>query len=132
MWYPSPPVIRLARLRRSFLELQPERTMKEHLRVERLLQVAMLATVLALGACAAEPRHGSDEDRAITARVSELLKHYPSLQAPNTVTVQTVKHVLYLRGLVSTPYEKRLAESVVAQTEPSVTVVNQIAVQNNY
>jgi osmotically-inducible protein OsmY len=85
-----------------------------------------------LGGCVAGLRGASDEDRAITARVTELLKHYPSLQAPNTVTVQTVKHVLYLRGLVSTPYEKRLAESVVAQTEPGVTVVNQIAVQNNY
>ena len=96
------------------------------------MRVGVLATLLVVDACAAGPRGDNTEDRAITARIQALLEQYPSLQAPNTVTVQTVKHVLYLRGLVSTPYEKRLAESVVAQTEPGVTVVNQIAVQNNY
>jgi osmotically-inducible protein OsmY len=106
--------------------------MKEHLRLERLVRVSLLTTFLALAACAGGPRGASDADRAITARVTELLTHYPSLQAPNTVTVQTVNNVIYLSGMVSTPYEREFAKSVVAQTEPNATVVNQIAVQNNY
>lgn len=105
--------------------------MKDHPRVERLVRVGVLATLLVVDACAAGPRGDNTEDRAITARIQALLEQYPSLQAPNTVTVQTVRHVAYLRGLVSTPYQKRLAGSVAAQADQGLRVVNMVAVESN-
>ena len=71
------------------------------------------------------------QDRAISARVQALLGQYESLRAPNSVTVQTVQRVVYLRGLVSTPYQKRLAGAVAAQAAAGLHIVNMIAVENN-
>jgi osmotically-inducible protein OsmY len=105
--------------------------MNEHSRVQTLLRVGVLAALSAVGACAAGPHDGDTDDRAITARVQALLEQSPSLQAPNHVTVQTVNHVIYLKGLVGTPYQKRLAESLAAQADKGPHVVNMIAVENN-
>lgn len=109
------------------------RSMKKHSRVERLLRVGvLLATLSAVEGCAAGPPGGDAQDRATTGRVQALLEQSTALQAPNQVSVQTVKHVVYLRGLVSTPYQKRLAQSLAAQADEGLQVVNLIAVENNH
>lgn len=104
--------------------------MKEQSRVERLLRLGVLTALSVVGACAAGPPGGNAEDRAITARVQALLEQSASLQAPNVVTVQTVKHVVYLRGLVATPYQSELAKSLASQADKGLLVVNMIAVDN--
>jgi len=96
-----------------------------------MLRVGVLATLLIVGACATAPHGETAEDRAITARVQALLGQYDSLQAPNSVTAQTIQRVVYLRGLVSTPYQKRLAGSIAAQAAGSLHIVNMVAVENN-
>jgi osmotically-inducible protein OsmY len=110
---------------------EARRTMKEHSSFNRLMRVGVLATLLVVEACAAGPQGENTEDRAITARVQALLGQYDSLQAPNSVTAQTVQHVVYLRGLVSTPYQKRLAGSIAAQAAGGLHIVNMVAVENN-
>jgi osmotically-inducible protein OsmY len=105
--------------------------MKEYSKFDRLMRVSVLATLSVVGACATGPHGDTAEDGAITARVQTLLEQYPSLQAPNSVTVQTVQHVVYLRGLVSTPYQKRLAGSVAAQAGAGLHIVNMVAVESN-
>jgi osmotically-inducible protein OsmY len=107
------------------------RTMKEHSKVEKLMWLGSLAALCAVGACAAGPLGGNAEDHVITARIQALLEQHAALQAPNLVTVQTIKHVVYLKGLVGTPYQRELAQSVVAQADEGLRVVNMIAVENS-
>lgn len=65
---------------------------------------------------------GCPGDAKISANVRTLLKQYPSLEAPNTVRVQTMDHVVYLNGEVNTDLERFTAESV-ARSIPGVTRV---------
>jgi len=95
-----------------------------------LIGAGVLAALLAMEACAFRPSSDDTEDRAITARVAASLEEYPSLQTPNDVTVQTVGRVVYLRGLVSTPYQQRLAGEVATRAAEGLRVVNIIAVEN--
>ncbi len=74
---------------------------------------------------------GCTGDAEITARVQASFNQYPSLQAPNLVTVQTVDHVVYLRGLVNTPYELELASSVASKADGVTRVVNLIGLSNS-
>ena len=104
--------------------------MKEYTGFDRLVRLGLLSAVLAAQACAAAPRDQPIEDRTVNARVQASLEQYPSLQAPNSVSVQTVGRVVYLRGLVSTPYQKNLAGSVAARAAEGLQVVNLIAVEN--
>jgi|SRR5208337_3317106 len=73
--------------------------------------------------------HGCPGDAEITAKVQALFDRQPALQAPNQVEVQTVDHVVYLSGLVDTPFERRLAEEL-AQEASGSRVVNTIGVSN--
>ena len=73
---------------------------------------------------------GCPGDDAITARVAAQLQHYPALQAPNSVRVQTLDHVVYLYGLVDTDLERQLAESVAVEAAGGARVVDSIAVNN--
>jgi osmotically-inducible protein OsmY len=98
-------------------------------RLNTLIRAGLLAAPAALEACAFHPSD-KPEDRAITARVEASLQHYPALQTPNFVTVQTLGRVVYLRGLVSTPYQQQLAGEVAARAAPGLHVVNIIAIDN--
>jgi len=80
-----------------------------------MLSAALLGALLA--GCAIAPG-----DAAITAQVQERLAQQPDLQAPNQVYVQTVDHVVYLSGLVDTPFQRAAAEAL-AQAVPGVTGV---------
>jgi osmotically-inducible protein OsmY len=73
---------------------------------------------------------GCRGDAAITARVAAQLQHYPALQAPNSVRVQTLDHVVYLYGLVDTDLERELADSVATDAAHGARIVDSIAVNN--
>jgi osmotically-inducible protein OsmY len=97
-------------------------------RVHRL-EVLTLALVLAtaLPACAAYRKcgfAGCPGDARITAEVRALVRQHPSLEAPNTVHVQTLDHVVYLDGQVDTEVERSLAESIARGVAGVRRVVN--------
>jgi osmotically-inducible protein OsmY len=70
-------------------------------------------------------------DARITAAVQSLFSQHAALETPNDLEIQTVHRVVYLRGLVSTPYVSELAEAVARQAQGAVRVVNLIGVDNN-
>jgi BON domain-containing protein len=97
----------------------------------RLGTVALLS--LSFLGCASM-RCASDACRAdarITAEVRALFDQHPSLETPNQIDVQTVDHVVYLRGIVSTPYEQALAEQVAGQAQGVARVVNLVSLDNS-
>jgi osmotically-inducible protein OsmY len=71
--------------------------------------------------------HGCPGDAQITAAVLSRFSQQPDLE-PNVVYVQTLDHVVYLRGLVSSGLEIDTAESL-ARSVPGVkSVVSSIGV----
>jgi len=97
----------------------------------RLLCV-WLAAVLA--GCASFGKCGPGEcsgDAKITAEVRSLLAQSPSLGAPNQVRVQTIHGVVYLRGLVSTPYQIEEAGSIAEQAAGVTSVQNLLSIDNS-
>lgn len=104
------------------------RTMKGHSRFSTWIRTGILTALAMLAACAFRPDNAAD--RAMTARVEAALEKYPALQTPNRITVQAVGTVVYLRGLVSTPYQAGLAGEVAANAAPGLHIVNIIAVEN--
>jgi osmotically-inducible protein OsmY len=71
---------------------------------------------------------GCPGDSKITANVHALLDQYPELQPPNLIDVQSLDHVVYLHGQVSTDSQRRIAESVARQAPDVAQVVSSIAV----
>jgi osmotically-inducible protein OsmY len=91
-----------------------------------------LATVLA--GCAPFGQCGLREcsaDAKISAEVRTLLAQNPSLGAPNLITVQTTQGVVYLRGLVSTPYQIAEAGSIAEQAAGVTHVQNLLSIDNS-
>jgi BON domain len=98
--------------------------------VVRLAAAAVLLCIAgcaSLGGCGIE---GCRDDRRISGEVRALLEGHPGLEPPNRVTVQTLDRVVYLNGLVDTPYEKELAEALARQASGTARVVNLIGVSN--
>jgi osmotically-inducible protein OsmY len=84
----------------------------------------------ALPACAAYRKcgfAGCPGDAKITAEVRALIEHYPALNPPNSVRVQTLDHVVYLTGEVNTDLERSMAESVALAVAGVTRVVNSIS-----
>jgi osmotically-inducible protein OsmY len=52
------------------------------------------------------------------------------LGAPNSIQVQTLDHVVYLNGLVSTGMDSQTAESVALEVPDVSRVVNSVAVSH--
>jgi len=71
------------------------------------------------------------EDRQITREVQARFSGAPELQAPNQVQVQSRRHVVYLTGLVDTPFEQQMAQSLAAQVPGVTRVDNAIALSGN-
>ncbi len=77
-----------------------------------------LVPILAVGVlagCATYQKcgfRGCPGDARITAEVQALLDQNPPLGPPNEIYVQTLDHVVYLNGIVDTPFQLRLAESL--------------------
>src|SRR5271165_443920 len=81
----------------------------------------------ALAGCATYRKCGFDGcpgDAQITAGVWALLDQHPALESPNTLYVQTFDHAVYLSGLVDTPFQRQLAQSVALQAPGVERVVN--------
>ncbi len=93
---------------------------------------AAFAPILAVGGlagCATYEKcglSGCPGDAQITANVQALLDRNPPLGPPNEVYVQTLDRVVYLNGVVDTPLEQRLAESVAREATGVTGVVNNI------
>jgi len=73
---------------------------------------------------------GCPGDAKITADVRAQLDQYPSLEGSNRVYVQTLDHAVYLSGLVDTPFQRQMAQSVALQAPGVARVVNMIGVSN--
>lgn len=95
--------------------------------VRRIAGVMLLAS--AVGGCAVLGKPGGGDAR-ITADVKARLGQYPELQEPNMLDVQTVHGVVYLHGVMSTPFEIQLASSVAAQVAGVKRVENLIGLDN--
>lgn len=98
----------------------------------RLLALAV-SVILAGGLCGCAAFRkcgfaGCADDAKITAQIQALFVQHPSLEAPNSVSVQTLDHVVYLYGLVNTDLERALAETVARQAAGVLNVVNSIGI----
>jgi osmotically-inducible protein OsmY len=91
--------------------------------------LAVLAGCAPFGECGLR---GCSADTKISAEVRALLAQSPSLGAPNQVRVETVHGVVYLRGLVSTPYQIAEAASIAEQAAGVTDVQNLLSIDNSH
>jgi len=94
--------------------------------------VSMLsaALVVLLSGCATYEKcgfQGCPADRKIDVAVRNVIRKYPALQAPNSVRVQTLDHVVYLYGQVNTELERSTAQQVALSVGGVDRVVNSIS-----
>jgi osmotically-inducible protein OsmY len=103
------------------------------MRAPRTSRLCILGCSLALAAlasaCAAFAAPSASDVR-ITTEVKQRLAQYPELQAPNSLDVQTLHRVVYLRGLMGSPFEISLASSVASQVVGVRRVENLIGLEN--
>jgi len=95
--------------------------------------VVALVAAGALSGCATYRKcgfAGCPGDAKITAEVRTLVDQHPALGGSNTVYVQTLDRVVYLNGLVDTPFQRQMAQSVALEAPGVARVVNMIAVSN--
>ena len=64
-------------------------------------------------------------------RFERLLAESPALEAPNLISVQTLHGVVYLRGIVSTPYQIAEAGSIAARVVSVSRVQNLLSIDNS-
>jgi osmotically-inducible protein OsmY len=95
---------------------------------------ALMSTLFFAGAiagCATYSKcgfSGCPDDLKITAHVEAELGKHPELDAPDRVHVQTLNHVVYLTGHVSSGLQGRIAASAAAQVKGVSHVENSISV----
>jgi len=88
----------------------------------------VLALVLASGvATASLAQDMASQDETITQNVKATIAQHPALKA-DQVSVETRQGVVYLKGTVDTPAEKKDLESAVMQTTGVKKVVNNTTV----
>jgi osmotically-inducible protein OsmY len=88
-------------------------------------------TSVSLSGCAGYAKCGSggcEGDKEITAAVEKVISQYPALQAPNSVRVQTIDHVVYLYGQVNTDLERSTAQEAALSVSGVKRVVNSMNV----
>ena len=87
------------------------------------LAVTLMATVPAYAASS------SEHDATVTNEVRALLDQNPTFNVePRAVTVETIDGVTYLYGIVSTSFDRRLAESIAHKAADVGQVINSISV----
>jgi osmotically-inducible protein OsmY len=90
---------------------------------------AALTVAAALPGCAVFPQSSNAAvDQNITADVETRFGQHAELEAPNLLNVQTINHVVYLNGVVSTGLQRWDAELLASQVQGVDKVVNSIAV----
>ena len=92
------------------------------------LMTLCLVTGSVLSGCATFEKcgfKGCPGDREITAEVRALFDQHPELGS--SINVQTLDHVVYLYGLVNTPLDAGIANSVALQAPGATRVVSSIA-----
>jgi Flp pilus assembly secretin CpaC len=94
-----------------------------------LCLAAILAGCASFGECGASDCSG---DAKISAEVRTLLTQSPSLGGTNQIRVQTIHGVVYLRGLVSTPYQIEEAGTIAEQATGVTSVQNLLSVDNSH
>jgi osmotically-inducible protein OsmY len=72
---------------------------------------------------------GCPGDAKLTAAVNASMRNYPSLEAPNSVRVQTIDHVVYLYGQVGTDLQRLMAQDVAIAVPGVKRVVNSIGLE---
>jgi osmotically-inducible protein OsmY len=101
-------------------------------RRRNLQRVPVLATLLMalLSGCATYEKcgfQGCPADRKIDVAVRNVIRKYPALEAPNSVRVQTLDHVVYLYGQVNTELERSTAQQAALSVDGVDRVVNSIS-----
>jgi osmotically-inducible protein OsmY len=74
---------------------------------------------------------GCPGDAKVTADVKAQFRQHADLSPPNSLNVQTLDHVVYLSGLVSTGLQRDNAEEVARQASAGARIVNSISVEND-
>jgi hyperosmotically inducible periplasmic protein len=111
----------------SAKEFEMSRSKQFYALVSAVILITPLAACAVYGRCGTA---GCPGDAKITNDVRMRMDQYPPIEAPNSVSVQTMDHVVYLNGEVSTSLQRSTAESV-ARAVPGVTrVVNSISVDH--
>jgi osmotically-inducible protein OsmY len=95
--------------------------------IRRIACALLLGSALCACAVFAKP---DARDGRINADVKAKLAQYPELQAPNSLDVQTLHRVVYLRGLMGSPFQISLASSVASQVQGVQRVENLISLQD--
>jgi osmotically-inducible protein OsmY len=104
--------------------------MSSHLRVFCRFASVFILTCAAAG-CATYEKcgfEGCPGDAKVTANVQAQLHQHPDLGPPDSITVQTLDHVVYLNGMVGAGLQSQEAESVTLRTPGVTRVENSIAV----
>ena len=86
-----------------------------------------------LSGCAAYHKcgfEGCPGDVKIAADIEALIRQHPAIEAPNSVRVSTIDHVVYLYGQVDTEQQRALAESLAHQVAGVRRVVDSINLSN--
>lgn len=95
---------------------------------------AAAVILICLAGCAAFDRcglRGCPGDADITAEVRALYTQYPALEATNSIDIQTTDRIVYLRGVVDTPFQQRFAEEVALKAKGVSRVVNLVGLSNS-
>jgi osmotically-inducible protein OsmY len=98
----------------------------------RLLAYAVILTGV-LSGCATYHKCGLGScpgDAQITADIEAMIRQHPAIEAPNSVRVSTIDHVVYLYGQVDTEQERATAESLAQQVAGVRRVVDSIHFAN--
>jgi osmotically-inducible protein OsmY len=106
-----------------------------HLTTLRRAALLLLVVMASMPGCASSGNCGLREcpaDARISAEVRALLAKSPALGSPSPISVRTIHGVVYLRGLVSTPYQVEEGASIAAQATGVVGVENQLTIDNSH
>jgi osmotically-inducible protein OsmY len=96
-------------------------------------RASSLCLAVALAGCAPSLQRGlfeSPADARISAQVRTVLAQSAALGEPNLISVRTQGGVVYLRGLVSTPYQIEAAGSLAATVAGASHIENLLSIDN--
>jgi osmotically-inducible protein OsmY len=74
--------------------------------------------------------HECPGDAGITTAVQSKLHEHSEFEGLGMIGVKTVNNVVYLNGIVSTPFQREVAESVAREVPGVKRVISSIAVDN--